>query len=244
MAVKRRVDGRQKRDDLVVSHAVDAGRRRSANEDRVFADESRGLFVVADGMGGMRDGAEAADTVIRVVTERLATGSISESDIVAAISDADEAVRAALGEGSAGSTVVVAHASDDEIVLAHAGDSRAVLVSDDSLQVLTADHNLAALYVESGRLTADEARNHPSSSRLTSYVGMGPSMTVEIDRVVLASGDCLVIATDGLPLMLSDDEIVSVVSGADRTAAARALVEATLEAGALDNVGVIVLSRL
>lgn len=110
------------------------------------------------------------------------------------------------------------------------------------LIALTADHNLAAVYVESGQLSADEARSHPSSSRLTSYVGMGVSMTVEVDRVEIEPGDWVILATDGLSLMLSDNEIVAVLSGSEPGTAAQALVDATLEAGAFDNVGVIVMS--
>lgn len=242
VAVNRRGTSRGERGSLVVSHAVDAGRIRSVNEDRVFVDEALGLFVVADGMGGMRNGGEAADIVLEVVANLLTARSADESVIVAAIVSADEAVRTALGEGSSGSTVVVGQTTERHVVIAHAGDSRATMLRNGRLIALTADHNLAAVYVESGQLSADEARSHPSSSRLTSYVGMGVSMTVEVDRVEIEPGDWVILATDGLSLMLSDNEIVAVLSGSEPGTAAQALVDATLEAGAFDNVGVIVMS--
>lgn len=230
--------------DLSAATLTDRGRARADNEDRVFADVSRGLFIVADGMGGLRDGGRAAEVVIETVPLRLDANSITSPTeaLAAAVRSADAAVIDEFeGRSPSGTTVVVALIDGGVLHLAHAGDSRAALLRDMSMRQLTVEHNLAALYVESGRITAEEARGHPASSRLTSYVGMGAELTVDVSSVELVPGDRLVLMTDGVPLMLSNADITAIlVSAHGPSDAATALVEAANDAGGHDNIGVVV----
>lgn len=231
---------------------MDKGLRRQSNDDRVWFNADVGVFLVADGMGGMLRGGDAAELASLTLAEDVVDlrRRWSDSDIQTesmsvalegAIRRADVAVRSSIAERAAGTTVVLAVVVEDRLFVSHVGDSRAVLRSDGVSRSLTVDHNLAAVYVEAGRLTLDEARGHPSSSRLTSYVGMGDEMSVDHVQVGIVPGDRLVLLTDGVTSMINDEALGEILSdaGGPQDAVTR-LVQASLDAGGLDNIGVIV----
>lgn len=242
---------------LRISHAglTDQGRVREQNEDRWLADGSFGLFVVADGMGGERGGGLAADIVV-------ATLPLLLSRVMAAILDlndplAAEQVREALSELSQhvrresqghagldgmGATVVMALVRKDAALIGHMGDSRAYLLREGRLEQLTRDHSLVQLLLDCGEITPAEAVRHPSRGQLTRYNGMTGEPLPEARLVELRLGDRLLLCSDGLTGMLSDDEVLSILAQnpAPATCCDR-LVSAANAAGGRDNVTALVI---
>lgn len=179
---------------------------RDAQEDAAFA--STDLLVVADGMGGHEGGAAASERAVAAIVEELSDGG-STADLTSAF---DWACRCIEDGGAGGTTLVVAVCSGADAVIAWAGDSRAYLVRAGEAQLLTDDH----LGPDGGlsRWLPDEG-------------------TPQIVEVGLREGDALVLCTDGVSGVLSEEEIAATVLSADEPA--EEVVEAALEAGADDN---------
>jgi serine/threonine protein phosphatase PrpC len=220
----------------------DTGRQRTANEDSYFARAP--IFVVADGMGG----AQAGEVASRIATEAFEPGndrdeapevylrSVAES----ANSRIHELSREDSSRSGMGTTLTAALIADDEISLAHVGDSRAYLFRDGQLRQLTNDHSLVEELRRQGRLTEEQASEHPQRSIITR--ALGPEPTVEVDTMTYPArpGDVFLLATDGLTTMLSEDEIAEALrSQSDLRRAVRRLVRAANDAGGRDNITVV-----
>jgi protein phosphatase len=140
-----------------------------------------------------------------------------------------------------GATVVMALVRGERAVVAHMGDSRAYLLRGKELLRLTTDHSIVQILLESGEITPEEAREHPAHGQITRHVGMPGDPLPEVRLVDLESGDRLLLCTDGLCGMVSDDHILEVLRDVtnDDEACAR-LVAAANEAGGNDNVTAVV----
>jgi len=228
---------------------TDIGHVREENQDAFFLDDGLGLYIVADGLGGMRDGAAAAHYVIDDLPGMLQAGleSLAEPDAEKAAAAIRESIVALsngacerLGAGS-GATVVLAWLRGEGAFIAHLGDSRAYLLRQGSLEALTEDHNVARLLVEMGRITREQARTHPSRHQVVGCVGMADDPAPEVKVVTLEPGDRLLLCSDGLTGMVPEEEIEAVLGGEkDCGKAAEALVAKANEAGGYDNVTVVV----
>lgn len=219
------------------------GQVRDRNEDAILTDPSGELWAVADGMGGHSLGDVAADmvidalatmpdggTAIPAMTERLEGANLRVS------ARAREA-----GGGMMGATVVAVMIRNAVAHLVWAGDSRAYLMRGGHLRLLTRDHTVVQDLVEAGTLRPDQAEHHPESHVVTRAVGMGEGFEAEGLSVPLIPGDRLMLCSDGLPRCVSQQEMSGLLRAAPHPeAACRALVTAALEAGAPDNVSVIV----
>jgi protein phosphatase len=236
--------------------------RRADNQDRVCAlrtlvgGEPAVLLAVADGIGGLPAGEQAADLALQVVGH-YAHYAIPELEPAAA------AIRAGLSElvqaanrriwlwarehglgGTAGSTLVCALVWDHGYVVAHAGDSRCYYVSDRAAIPLTLDHTEAARLVREGRLTPDEARRSPLGHRLTNALGWPTDLLVDLHPAL----DEIGVLEDGCALLLSSDGLHATVAEADIHAAlhetrtveeaCRRLVTLALDRGSTDNISV------
>lgn len=235
--------------------ASDIGRQREANEDRCFFDANRGLFIVADGVGGHRAGETASEIAVKTVSRSLfpaggaavyerGGGSVSDA-IRRSIGEANEAIYTAASQNpelhGMGTTIVVALQSDSGLHIAHVGDSRAYLIRDDLIRQLTEDHSYVAELVRAGRITPEEARRHHLRNVITRCVGTEPQVEVDIQEVRLLSGDYIVLCTDGLSEFVSDGLIKDVVLDAEEPAkACKQLVDLANELGGTDNITVIV----
>ena len=240
-----------------ICHAAttDVGRVRTANEDRWFADPAQGLYLVADGMGGSAAGGLASQIVAEVLPKLLARrlgGNATALDtqaaeqlsaVVAELSEQlREESRDAPGLRGMGSTVVLAMVRGTHAVISHLGDSRAYLLRAGKLRRLTKDHTIAQLLLDRGELTPEEAAGHPSQSRLTRFVGMGTDAASETETIELAPGDRLLLCTDGLTGMITDQQILAILTEhSDPEGACRRLVAAANEAGGKDNITVVVM---
>ncbi|MGA2006658.1 MAG: Stp1/IreP family PP2C-type Ser/Thr phosphatase [Solirubrobacteraceae bacterium] len=223
---------------------TDTGHQRSTNEDAHLARAP--VFVIADGMGGAQAGEVASQLAIAHFADGL-PGEDSDGAperLARAVQEANAEIHA-LSERDArragmGTTLTAAYVGASEISIAHVGDSRAYLLRDGELRRITEDHSLVEELLRQGRLTEEEAEEHPQRSIITR--ALGPEPEVEVDSVSLsaAAGDVVLICSDGLTSMVPEATVGEILRDApDITAAADALVAAALDAGGRDNVTVV-----
>lgn len=218
------------------------GRVRERNEDSILTDPTGVLWAVADGMGGYGHGDVASDLVI----DSLAALT-DEGDPVAALLRhldlANAAVRAeAARVGQMGATVVAAILQRAMAHVVWAGDCRAYLLRAGRLRLLTRDHSLVQDLIERGEITEAEAVAHPEQHIVTRAIGGAAALEAESVAVPLLSGDRLLLCSDGLPRCVYESAMAAVLAqAATPQDACEALVREALEAGAPDNVSVIVI---
>ena len=229
----------------VVEHAAftDTGRQRRANEDALFSRSP--LFAVADGMGGAKAGEIASRTAIDVIGLGVEDG-IVRSRLVELIRRANRAVHEAQVSdpdlSGMGTTVTAAHVGEEALTVAHVGDSRAYLMRGGSLRRLTDDHSLVEEMRRSGKLTAEEAANHPQRSIITRALGPDSSVEVDVREFKLERGDVVLLCSDGLTSMIPESRIGELIAGSHKLdTAGRALIAAANAAGGRDNITVVLL---
>src|SRR5829696_5426087 len=220
----------------------DTGRQRRANEDSYFVRAP--LFVVADGMGG----AQAGEVASRLAAETFARGlpddGTSEERLETRVRDANTRIHELSQQDRSlngmGTTITAAYLDDDELALAHVGDSRAYLLRDGELSRLTRDHTLVDELVRRGELTEAEAAEHPQRSIITRALGPEPEVEIDLHTHRVRAGDVLLLCSDGLTGMLSEDEVAEILASRPSLAeAGHQLVAAANEAGGRDNITVV-----
>ena len=222
------------------------GRVRRRNEDAVYpessgASDSAILVGVADGMGGAIAGNVASSTALEA-----ATGEAVDSDvtIVERVVAGNDEVLAEIERNpdlrGMGTTLTLGmfHA-DGTLELGHVGDSRAYRIRSEELELLTTDHTVVAELVAMGHLDPGDAERHPQRHLLTRALGLGP-VTVDQVTIELIDGDRVLMCSDGLTSMLSDEQIGEISSGEDVEPTVWALVEAANTAGGVDNISVAI----
>jgi protein phosphatase len=223
---------------------TDTGRQRRANEDSLLARSP--LFVVADGMGGAQAGEVASRMAVDSFRHGLDDASAPEAGLatlaLAANSRIHELSHSNAEHAGMGTTLTAVYVGEQEIAIAHVGDSRAYVLRDGELLRLTDDHSLVDELMRQGRLTPEEAVEHPQRSVITR--ALGPEGTVDVDTRSFRAraGDVYLLCSDGLTTMLSEEEIADVLRGHDRLRdAGEALIAAANEAGGRDNITVVLL---
>jgi protein phosphatase len=220
------------------------GHQRATNEDAHL--ERAPVFVVADGMGGAQAGEVASQLAISHFAEGLPDGGGDgpEERLMAAVRDANTEIHA-LSEADArragmGTTLTAAYVGPGEVSFAHVGDSRAYRLHGGELERITEDHSLVEELLRQGRLTEEEAEEHPQRSIITRALGPEPEVEVDIFTVPAADGDVFLICSDGLTSMVGEATVAEIMRAApDIATAADQLVAAALEAGGRDNVTVV-----
>jgi protein phosphatase len=222
------------------------GRRRSANEDRYAACPDRGLYVVADGMGGHRAGSVAADVGVNTFLSRVPAGSPSRDPLRDAIRAANSAVRAGAEEDpdlkGMGTTVAALWTSSTVALVAHVGDSRVYLLRDEMLYPLTRDHSVVSILIRRGKITAAQARHHPNRNVVTRALGVSPTVEPDIREVRVSPNDRFLLCTDGISGVLTDAEIHRLLMqyGGRLDRAADSLIDAANARGGRDNATVLI----
>jgi PPM family protein phosphatase len=223
------------------AHKTDTGRQRHANEDSYFARSP--VFAVADGMGGAQAG-EVASRIAAGAFERrgqVADETPAEGQLEQIAQAANSEIHRLAQEDSSragmGTTLTAAMLRDDEVSLGHVGDSRAYLFRDGELKRLTKDHSLVEELRRQGRLTEEQAEEHPQRSIITRALGPEPSVNVDTMTFPARDGDVYLLCSDGLTTMVSDDEIRRILSESKslRSAVSK-LVEAANRGGGRDNI--------
>ena len=231
--------------NVAVGVQTDVGRVRQGNEDSYLLEAP--VYAVADGMGGHIAGDVASATAVSVISEGIGAEKPRDgaalADLVSRANDAIwEKARSDSALRGMGTTCTLLMIDGDVAHIAHVGDSRAYLLRDGSFRQLTEDHTLVERMVREGRLSAEEAANHPQRSIITRALGVDSNVQVDVLRESLAKGDRILITSDGLTSMVDPDEIGQVLEAEDDPqAAADRLVEMANDAGGEDNVTVLVL---
>jgi PPM family protein phosphatase len=233
---------------LSVAARTDVGRIRAGNEDSLYADasESRGLFIVADGMGGHAAGEVASEMAVAIVAEQLAVlDSASSPDAPDRVADAlrranDAIYRRTVLEADKqgmGTTASVLVLSDAGYVIGQVGDSRIYLLRDGTLRQLTKDHSYVQEQVDAGFLTPEQARYHPYSNVITRCVGANDTVEPDVFAGPIRAGDVFLVASDGLTGMVDDKRLHQLLSSnAKPSRLVDALIAEANGRGGLDNI--------
>jgi protein phosphatase len=233
----------------LAAHGVTHPGRRTTNEDALLVDARRGLFVVADGMGGHNAGEVASGLAVKTIGEFLSDGTPASLNVL------DEALRLAndqiLAEANEkpdytgmGTTVAAVFVSERAAVYAHAGDSRVYLLHKGALTQLTRDDSWVAAAMNGSGEDARELEQHPMRHVLTKVVGLRPELQPSVGECRFENGDVLLLCSDGLHGSMSDSDLVAILGSRKPVAqVAESVVRQALAHGASDNVTAIVVRR-
>jgi protein phosphatase len=229
---------------------TDVGIVRSGNEDNYLMQSDRGIFIVADGMGGHAAGEVASEMAVRIISSTL--GSLRGQTDEQVGEKMREAIRAAneaifsrtLSEHDKrgmGTTVTVLALLPNRYLIGQVGDSRAYLLRNNEMMQLTKDHSYVQEQVDAGLLTPEQARVHPYSNVITRCVGAGMEVTPDVYFGNLLSGDLVLLASDGLTGMLEDEHLIRILQseGGPQKWVDKMIAEANRRGG-LDNITAIV----
>jgi len=219
----------------------DLGRQRQGNEDSYFVRSP--LFAVADGMGGAQAGEVASRMAVEAFDPGLPDGRPSER-LREIISEANEAIhetsRSDDRRAGMGTTVTAAYVGEEDVTIAHVGDSRAYLLRRGELNRLTRDHSLVGELVARGKLTEEQAEQHPQRSVITRALGPEPAVQVDTETYPAREGDVFLLCSDGLTSMVPEPRVHELLAGAGSLAeAGRKLISAANDAGGRDNITVV-----
>ncbi|WP_294122784.1 protein phosphatase 2C domain-containing protein [Sphingomonas sp.] len=226
------------------------GLRRKVNEDSLLVRSERGLWAVADGMGGHQAGDVASAKVVEalhdlpivygldalVETATVALEQVNRDLIELAGSDDTEM--------SIGSTVVGLAIAGDQYRAFWAGDSRAYLLRDGLVTQITRDHSLVQSLVDAGMLSPGEALDHPNANIITRAVGVSPKLQVDTVGGEVVAGDLFILGSDGVTRLVDDQELAEQLASGSMDEAADRLIEMVLARGAPDNATLIIVKAV
>ncbi len=204
------------------------------------------VFIVADGMGGHAAGELAARTAVNTMLDCI-RGS-SERNPAVSLRKAVRAANKAVYERSLedisregmGTTVVACTFIENVVQVVNVGDSRMYIISGKNIRQVTVDHSLVEEMIRRGGITRERARSHPDKNVITRAVGIKPDVEPDVFSGILESGDTVMLCTDGLTNMVTDDRIRQIIDGSsDVVEAAEKLVKEANENGGLDNISVV-----
>jgi protein phosphatase len=240
-----------------VAAKTDVGQVRQLNEDCYSVGElPNGVIwaVICDGMGGASAGNIAsqtaakriADTICASYQEQMGSRSIKHL-LVSAVDNANahlyDLSQANESLAGMGTTVVAALAFPNALFIAHAGDSRAYRFSGGALMQLTKDHSVVQAMVDTGQITADEAKIHPRKNLITRAVGVAEAIEVDYCEEEFAPGELLLVCTDGLTNAVPTEAIEQVLRQNGPAAATEQLVALANRNGGADNITVVAVAN-
>jgi PPM family protein phosphatase len=229
---------------------TDIGKVREENQDIFHIDDSLSLMMVADGMGGMDDGAAAAQFTVQgmlaLIRSYLAKPEVDIEGVEyrrylnRSANEVNAHLRETVGKRT-GSTFVLFQMTKDTGLFVNVGDSPGYLYRDGKLRQMTRDHNIAGAMAEMKLITPAEAKTHPAHNRLTAYLGMNGAIQISIKKIKVQPGDRIVLCSDGLTGMVEETVIEEILkSQADPEITIKALVDMAVKAGGVDNVTVVI----
>jgi PPM family protein phosphatase len=237
---------------LAVAARTDVGMVRAGNEDSFFADAdpNRGLFVVADGMGGHAAGEVASAMAVDIVRREVGGIRALSENAAPRLTEALKAANHSIflrtitevdkqGMGTTASVLVIAN---NQYLIGQVGDSRVYLLRDNTLQQLTKDHSYVQEQVDAGFLTPEQARNHPYSNVITRCVGASDSVEPDTYGGEVRSGDVFLVASDGLTGMVDDRRLAHLLAlPIEPRKIVDSLIKEANARGGLDNITAIVI---
>jgi len=232
--------------ELSWASVTHTGRRREINQDAMLT--AFPLFIVADGMGGHLGGEIASASTVDRLRGVVEAGPVSAKSIEKGLARAvkDIATHPGTTDDGTGTTLTGVYLDEahkpPQWVTLNIGDSRVYLLRENTLIQITTDHSVVQELVAAGRLSPEEAENHPYGNVITRAVGPSEGARPDYVRLDVADGDRFVICSDGLTKELTDFGIQHFLDAhADPAEAVAAMLEAALENGGRDNVTIIVL---
>jgi PPM family protein phosphatase len=222
---------------------TDTGRQRRGNEDAFYARAP--LFAVADGMGGAQAGEVASHLAVEVLEQGLPDGAGSvEERLRERVREANarimESAQADDARAGMGTTLTVAYVGEDDLTVAHVGDSRLYRLREGTFERLTDDHSLVEELVRQGKLTPEEADEHPQRSIITRALGAEEGVEADSHTWAGRDGDVYLICSDGLTSMIPEAHVAQVLGEAPSlSSAGRMLIDAANDAGGRDNITVV-----
>ncbi len=225
---------------------------RSTNQDALrFGTLENGAVyaVVCDGMGGANGGNIASHLAVDIIAERIINAYsnaqvprspdhlLASAMAAANIEIFDKAAVEPMLEGM-GTTVVAAIVCGNDAYVSHVGDSRLYLYRDGALQQITRDHSVVQEMIESGQITEEQARSHPRKHFITRALGVTALEEGEYDELTLQPGDKLLLCTDGLTNMVSNQAIAAMLGDVQQSTI-ETMIQAALTNGGSDNITVV-----
>lgn len=238
---------------------TDKGIVRRQNEDtyitHVVPESEIAVCIVCDGMGGARAGsvasAEASNefmaALVPAMQENMSMQSLTQA-IKVAVDRANAAVFAEAVNNpeynGMGTTIVGVAISGENTAVLNIGDSRAYRINNDGIFRITRDHSVVEDMIDRGDLTREQARSHPSKNLITRAIGTDSSVMCDIYDVELKSGEYILLCSDGLTNMISEQEILyEILHGEDIDTCCQRMLEIVISRGAPDNVTIVLLQR-
>ena len=230
----------------------DIGNVRKENEDSFYIpnieDEIK-LFLVADGIGGQSHGKFASMMAIEEIIKFFIKSESNYKDYSSLMENAIKFANSAVLDiansrsefSGMGTTLVSALINNNELLLSNAGDSRCYIIRKDIISQLTIDNSYVQYLLQQGAISAEEAYNHPQRNLITKAVGLEENIDIDVECIKLYSGDILLLCTDGLTTMLSDEEILHIIlkTKSNMQEACESLVNKAKENGGTDNITAI-----
>ena len=229
---------------------TDKGVVRSGNEDFHLMQLDRGIFIVADGMGGHAAGEVAAEMAMRAVAEEMGNfRGLPDADVAARLFTAIQTANSLIfrrtlveqDKRGMGTTATALILFPRRYLIGQVGDSRAYILRGGRLQQITKDHSYVQEQVDAGLLTPEQARTHPYGNVITRCVGSNEEVIPDMYFGALEAGDVLLLASDGLTGMLEDDQLQRVLlAGGEPKQWVDRLISDANRRGGLDNITAIV----
>jgi len=217
------------------------GKRREVNQDaygvKQFGEAT--LLVVCDGMGGHAAGEVASALAVETIIAAFDPAAPPAEALRAAFISANARVYAE-GYGTMGTTGVAALLVADQLLVANVGDSRAYLVRSGRITQISRDHSFVSDQIAAGLMTPEEARSSMVRNIITRALGHSAGVEVDVFVEPLQAGDTVVLSTDGMHGLVSDEEIAAIAGLQPPDQAAQELVDRANELGGIDNITVVI----
>lgn len=240
---------------MMITGKTDIGVVRSKNEDALdygILSDGTSWSIVCDGMGGVHGGKIASTAAIEMVSEKIrkcynVSMSVSslENLLLSSITTAnvdvfDRGIYDKSLKGM-GTTIVSAIVKNNEACIAHVGDSRAYIIRNNTIEQITKDHSLVQQMLDSGQITKSEYENNPIKNIITRAMGVSEKIDIDFDFVNVNEGDALLLCTDGLSGLVSDERLLEIYKTTDFESLADKYIQEANNNGGTDNITVVIM---
>ncbi|MCX6156963.1 MAG: Stp1/IreP family PP2C-type Ser/Thr phosphatase [Ignavibacteriae bacterium] len=244
-------------DKTNISGKTNIGKKRENNEDAYYVDEVNNIFIVADGMGGHNAGEVASAKSIELIKFGLDSFALQEmkqnpskiEDILKRVlSDVNENIYE-LGNNNPdyhgmGCTIVLTYIENNYLHKIHVGDARCYVCRNDKIEQLGDDHSYVGAAIKMGYMTKEEARKSPEKNKITMAVGTSNNIQPDYRKYELQKGDIIMLCSDGLWDMLSDENILKIINtNKSAQEISEQLITEANNSGGVDNITVIVIKN-